>query len=95
LQAPRTTPVLRRYGKLRPGTPRLTSTEETQVGVIDLDGSRIAVELDLDMVMATPAWLRGKFAQPIQGMERGLLATGVPRYEQLFRMTAERRRGGS
>lgn len=76
------------------GRPRLTSTEETRAGIIDLDGPRIPVEVDLDMVMATPAWLRGRFAQPIPGMERGLLATGVPRDEQLFRMTGEVRVAG-
>ena len=76
------------------GMPRLTSTEETRAGVIDLAGPRVAVEINLDMIMATPAWMRGRFAQPIPGMERGLLATGIPRYEQLFRLTGEIRVAG-
>lgn len=76
------------------GTPRLTSSEETRVGVIGLDGPRIRVEIDLECTMVVPAWIRGKFAQNIPGMERGMLVTGLPRYEQLFRASGEMRVAG-
>jgi hypothetical protein len=71
------------------GTPRVTSISETREGVIDLDGPRTAVEVDLELSMALPPWIQGDFAEDLPDREKGLTFIGVPRYEQLLRARGE------
>jgi hypothetical protein len=77
------------------GSPRVTSTAETRAGLIDLEGAREAVEVDLELSMALPPWVQGDFAEDLAGRETGLLFIGVPRYEQLYRAVGELRHAGT
>ena len=86
-------PFKRWTGRYR-GRPRRTSRAETMRGIIDLDGPRVAVEVDVDCEMALPPWVQGDFAEESPGREWGLLAIGTPRYEQLYRVTGAVRIAG-
>ncbi len=81
-------PFRRWTGRYR-GAPRLTSTAETCAGIIPIDGPRRGLEIDLTMEMALPVWMRGDFAEDLPGRERAMLATGLPRYEQVYRVMGE------
>jgi hypothetical protein len=76
------------------GSPRVTSAAETRKGLIDLEGERAPVEIDLELKMALPPWIQGDFAEDLPGREEGLLFIGIPRYEQLYRMQGEIRHDG-
>lgn len=71
------------------GSPRVTTTSETRNGLIDLDGERTPVEVDLELTMALPPWIQGDFAEDLPGRDEGLHFIGIPRYEQLYRARGE------
>lgn len=75
-------PFRRWTGRYR-GMPRLTSRAETLLGIIDINGPRVAIEVDVDFEMVLPPWVQGDFAESSPEREWGLLAVGTPRYEQL------------
>jgi hypothetical protein len=76
------------------GSPRSTTVTEQKHGVVDLTGERQPVEADLDFVMALPPWVQGDFAEDRPGRSTGLAFIGIPRYEQLYRVTGEIRLDG-
>jgi hypothetical protein len=77
------------------GSPRVTTRAETRDGVIDLEGDRAPVEVDLELSMVLPPWIQGDFAEDLPGREEGLLFIGIPRYEQLYRAVGEIRIDGA
>jgi hypothetical protein len=77
------------------GTPLVTTATETRSRMVDLDGERAPVEIDMTLEMALPPWIQGAFAEDRPGRDDGLRFIGVPRYEQLYRAEGEIRHDGA
>ena len=86
-------PFERWTGQYR-GSPRVIPRLDSLPGIVDLDGPREPIEIDVDFEMALPPWLTGGYCEDPPGRADGLLAVGRPRYEQLCHVLGTVRRPG-
>lgn len=81
-------PFVRWSAKYR-GSPLLTTRSAALKKPVPIDGPRIPVEIDFEMRMALPPTFRGTCAEDLPTKDMGLASTGMPRYEQLYRVEGE------
>lgn len=74
------------------GKPRVIERSRSMRDVIDLNGPRASIEIDLVFEMTLPPWSNGTFVEQTASTTNGVLAIGKPRYEQLCRVSGTVRR---